>query len=165
MDPNIYFNPECETINIKDYIDTDNIEMALNLKYETEKQVKENQMEKEARKHLDIDKETIDKIKQTLNPNAKLKAHTPNIYVPNELEDIIEDLKSYITERNITITEIRNINYGKKLRFKIGLKQAEINLFFGKHGFTVVQSPRTGTDPEMNNLMAEVVESFIAENI
>ncbi len=165
MDPNIYFNPDCETINIKDYIDTDNIAMALNLKHETEKQAKDNQTEKETKKHLDIDKETIDKIKQTLNPNAKLKARTPNIYVPNELEDIMEDLKNFVTERNITITEIRNINYGKKMRFKIGFKQAEINLFFGKHGFTVVQSPRTGTDQEMNKLMAEVVESFIAENI
>lgn len=96
------------------YIDTDNIAMALNLKHETEKQAKDNQTEKETKKHLDIDKETIDKIKQTLNPNAKLKARTPNIYVPNELEDIMEDLKNFITERNITITEIRNINYGKK---------------------------------------------------
>lgn len=147
------------------YIVTDNIAMALNLKHETEKQAKDNQTEKETKKHLDIDKETIDKIKQTLNPNAKLKARTPNIYVPNELEDIMEDLKNFITERNITITEIRNINYGKKMRFKIGFKQAEINLFFGKHGFTVVQSPRTGTDQEMNKLMAEVVESFIVENI
>lgn len=74
-------------------------------------------------------------------------------------------MKNYVTQRDITITEIRNINYGKKLRFKIGFKQAEINLFFGKHGFTVVQSPRTGTDPDLNNLMAEVVESFLAENI
>lgn len=165
MDSDIYFNPECEAINTKDYIDTDNMESALNLKYETEKQAKENQTEKEAKKHIDIDKETIDKIKQTLNPNARIKTHTPNIYVPNELEDIMEDLKNYVTQRDITITEIRNINYGKKLRFKIGFKQAEINLFFGKHGFTVVQSPRTGTDPDLNNLMAEVVESFLAENI
>lgn len=73
------------------------------------------------------------------------------------------DLRLCVSEKGVAITEVLNISYGKKLRFKIGLKQAEINLFFGKQGFSVVQSPRTGTDAEMNRLMADVVEAFIVE--
>lgn len=77
----------------------------------------------------------------------------------------MDDLKLYVTDKGVAITDVININYGKKLRFKIGVKQAEINLFFGKHGFSVVQSPRTGTDPGANALMEDVVESFIVEKI
>lgn len=38
---------------------------------------------------------------------------------------------------------------------------AEINLFYGKHGFSVVQSPKTGTSAELNGLMSQLVNSFI----
>ena len=41
------------------------------------------------------------------------------------------------------------------------MKQAEINLFFGKKGFSVVQSPRTGTNAELNQLMADLIIGFI----
>ena len=44
---------------------------------------------------------------------------------------------------------------------RLGLKQAEINLFFGKRGFTIVQSPRCGTSTELNQLVSEVINSFL----
>lgn len=44
------------------------------------------------------------------------------------------------------------------------LKQAEINLFFGKKGFSVVQSPRTGTNAELNQLMADLIIGMINEH-
>lgn len=62
-----------------------------------------------------------------------------------------------------TLTEIINIQYGKKLRMSLGLKQAETNLFFGKRGFTVVVSPRCGTDSELNNVTADLIRSYIEE--
>lgn len=47
------------------------------------------------------------------------------------------------------------------MRFTLGLKRAELNLFFGKKGFSVVCSPRTGTDSELNQLMVDWVSSYI----
>lgn len=61
------------------------------------------------------------------------------------------------------MTEIKNIQYGKKMRFALGLKQAELNLFFGKKGFSVIVSPRTGTDEGLNQLMVDLVSNYINE--
>lgn len=166
IDSALYFNPNSEPVDLKQYIDAEgNTQQALELKHETEKKAKEQNQHQPKAERSDPDKATMDLIRQTLNPNAKINKQKPPVYVPAQLEEIMDDLSLYITERGISITEVRNISYGKKLRFKIGLKQAEINLFFGKRGFTVVQSPRTGTDADMNQLMAEVVEAFIAEKV
>ena len=45
----------------------------------------------------------------------------------------------------------------------MGLKQAEVNLFYGKRGFSVIQSPRTGTNPELNVLMVDLIKQYLAE--
>jgi len=166
VDGEAYSNMECEAVDIKDYIDTEaNVQLAFDLKHETEKAAKEQVSQQPKEKRPDPDKAAMDMIRRTLNPNAKIDKQKPPVYVPAQLDDIMGDLQLYIAERGVAITEVRNISYGKKLRFKIGLKQAEINLFFGKHGFSVVQSPRTGTDAEMNQLMADVVEAFIVEKV
>lgn len=166
IDNALYYNPNSEPVDLKQYIDADgDTQLAFDLKHETEKRAKEQETLQSKEEQTDPDKATMDLIRQTLNPNAKINKQKPPVYVPAQLEDIMDALSRYITERGITISDVRNISYGKKLHFKIGLKQAEINLFFGKRGFTVVQSPRTGTDADMNQLMAEVVEAFIAENV
>lgn len=70
-------------------------------------------------------------------------------------------LKPYVEQAGVTIAEVINIQYGKKIRFKMGMKQAEVNLFYGKRGFSVVQSPRTGTNADLNQLMANLITGFI----
>ena len=45
----------------------------------------------------------------------------------------------------------------------MGLKKAEVNLFYGKRGFTVVKSPRSGTDATLNGLLADTVNTIISE--
>ena len=73
----------------------------------------------------------------------------------------MDDLKTYVEETGVQLYEIINIQYGKKMRFRAGMKLGEINLFYGKNGFSVVQSPRCGTSAEFNELMAQLVNSFI----
>jgi len=166
IDEDAYYDPDCETVRIQDFIDPEaNIREALDLKHLAEKEASEaadKTPPTEAKKSIDDD--ALAHIRQTLNPNSRLLVKK-NIFVPPELNHIMDDLTLYVSERGVETTEVININYGKKLRFKLGLKQGEINLFYGRHGFSVVQSPRTGTDPEMNELMAQVVEAFIVEKL
>ena len=107
----------------------------------------------------DPDRDALDRIKQLLNPHAKKER--PSVFVPRELDDMMALLKPYIEEVGVVVAEVINIQYGKKIRLKMGMKQAEINLFFGKKGFSVVQSPRTGTNAELNQLMADLIIGFI----
>lgn len=74
---------------------------------------------------------------------------------------IIDELVAYIQDTGLVVSEIIDIQYGKKIRICMGTKQAEINLFYGKKGFSVVKSPRSGTNGELNDLTAQLIQSYI----
>jgi hypothetical protein len=73
----------------------------------------------------------------------------------------LNDLVDFIQETGLVVSEVIDIQYGKKIRISMGMKQAEINLFYGRRGFSVVKSPRSGTNMELNELSAELVQTFI----
>lgn len=165
VDHDIYFNPDAECIDLKAVIDIEeNVSRALDLKHDIEQDLACTGHTPLVIQSTDPDKETMNLIRQRLNQKAKSQRKSPSPYVPRELESIMESLKSYIESTGARVTEIINIQYGKKLRISLELRKAELNIFYGKKGFSVVQSPRTGTDAEMNALMADVVESFIFEH-
>lgn len=160
-----YHNPDCEAVDLKEYIDKDgDISHALDLKRETEPEYDERASpQDDAGNRHEIDDMALGLIRKTLNPNARLPHAKPPAYVPEQLERIMPRLQTFVKEKGIETTDEININYGKKLRFRLGSKQAEVNIFYGKRGFSVVQSPRTGTDTGMNSLMADVIEAFLYE--
>lgn len=161
-DSDAYYNSAATPVDVKSYVDAEtDPQLAISLQHEMKRQTAAAPKPQECKP--DIDKSTLDKIRRTLNPNAKLARQKAPAYVPQILNDIVPDLIRYVNDKGIEITEVTNISYGKKLRFKIGLRQAEVNIFYGKRGFSVVQSPRTGTDGPTNQLMADVVEAFIVE--
>lgn len=167
-DPDIYYDPVSEPVDMTRYIDVDNnMDAALFLQHEKEKAEKEQkrQQKEDPKPKEDISDEAMEAIRKTLNPNARPVRPKAPVYVPKELDAVMDGLKLFVSEKGVELYEVVNISYGKKLRFRLGLKMAEINLFFGRRGFSVVQSPRTGTHSEMNQLMAEVVEAFIAEKV
>lgn len=164
-DPQIYYNVESVPIEIETYLSLDNPQSLFDIKREVEKKAafdhKENAEAVKVR-DPDPDAEGMLRIKELLNPvQAKRDKEKIPVYVPEILNDIISDLKTYIEETGVVVSEILNIQYGKKIRLKMTQREAEINLFYGKRGFSVVQSPRTGTNMELNQLMCELIENFI----
>lgn len=164
-DPNAYFNPDAEPVDIAQYLNPDiDTLAAFDIKRQADEEAKEgDKMQKEGHE-ADPTADIMQHIKQTLDPRLAQKPQKAPAYVPEILNDIMDSLKAYVEEKGIVLTEVIGIQYGKKLRFKIGMKRAEINLFHGKRGFSVVQSPKTGTDAEANELMAEVVQGFLFEH-
>lgn len=161
-DSQAYYNPEAGRVDLHAFVDLDNPYSMFEQKREQDNLLKTQAIaqEKESRQ-LDPDKDAMDRIKQLLNP--KVRKEKPEIYVPHELDDMMLLLQPYIEQAGVSVIEVVNIQYGKKIRFKMGMKQAEVNLFFGKRGFSVVQSPRTGTNAELNKLMADLVSDFISK--
>ena len=102
-------------------------------------------------------------IRQLLNMKPHKATIEKDIYVPDILNNLEESLKEYVNDIGFLVTSVINIQYGKKIKAELGLKKAEVNLFYGKRGFSVVISPRTGTDDSLNSLLAETVEAFINE--
>ena len=163
IDPQIYYNPDAVVVDMSAYVDMSNPSLLFDIKKQAEKEIKDAKAEKavSVEKEKDPDMESIRQIREILKlkpgPTEKNPAH-----VPEQLNDIIDDIKKYIEETGIQVTEIINIHYGKKIRMTLGLKQSEINLFYGKRGYSVVKSPRCGTNAELNTVSADLINSFIA---
>lgn len=160
IDNEAFYNPNAEAVNMDAYIKKEDVCELFDVNRTLMKEIKENK-EHASENHIgDPDKETMRRVKELLGM-AKAAAQKADPFVPQQLDEIMVELKKFVEDTGVVLYEVKNIQYGKKLRFKIGQKLAEINLFYGKHGFTVVQSPKTGTSAELNGLMSQLVNSFI----
>ena len=161
-DPKIYINTNATTIDINQYIDTDNTLELTNTINEIKSTTTTDKINNNENKDTDPDAEAIKKIKDILNLK-KTPQERNEVFVPEQLNDIIDDVKKNIEETGIIVKEIVNISYGKKIRAILGVKQAEVNLFYGKKGYSVVISPRCGTNPELNNLVYEIITCYLCQ--
>jgi len=163
IDPDAYFNPNPTPVDIKVYIDETNPDSLFKMKHEQDEHDKVTKKSEEEKTPLlkDPDKDVLARIRMQLNPKAQAQVEQRPAYVPERLNDIIGDLKLFIEETGLQVTEIINIQYAKKIRARLGQKESEINLFYGKRGFSVVISPRLGTNEELNELLADLVKSFL----
>ncbi|MDY6373339.1 MAG: CRISPR-associated primase-polymerase type B [Bacteroidales bacterium] len=159
-DPNVYYNPNATAVDLSVYVKSDNPVLLYDEKKAIEKKIAEDAVNYEARQ-ADPDAETIEKIKALLNPKATFSSMKQPAYIPAILNDIIEHVKTYIENTGIVVDTISDIQYAKKICCSLGAKRAEINLYFGKRGFNVVKTPKTGTDNELNSMVAELVENCI----
>lgn len=151
-DTDAYYNPEPETINLSAFVDFENLAEVR----ETEQKLKEEQLKTKPDEQIKPEKQTLsidilDEIKAKLNPKIKTKKDKI-IYVPEELEKEIEKVSAHLKNHNIETKEVTNIHYGKKFVFKLNEYWAEINLFFGKKGFTVVVSPKSGSNADLADI-------------
>lgn len=147
-DPDAYYNQNAESINIADYIDFNNSEELKQAEDFIKKQKKE---QKANTKPEDLPHDVLSDIKKKLNPKIKTRKKK-NIYVPEKLNKVIAEIQEKSADIGIVLAEINNINYGKKLRFQAKHYWAELNIFYGKKGFTVVKTPKKGSSPELAEL-------------
>lgn len=163
IDPNAYFNPNSIPVDIKAYLDESNPDLLFKIKHEQDEHDKviKKSDDKQVPLPKDPDKDLLTRIRQQLNPKAQLPIEQHPAYVPERLNEIIAELKLFIEETGLRVTEIINIQYAKKIRAQLGQKEAEVNLFYGKRGFSVVISPRFGTNEELNELLADLIKAFL----
>lgn len=84
------------------------------------------------------------------------------IFTPDALNTIIEPITQLAKSYNIMVKDIRNINYGKKIVFELEKQLGEINVFYGKKGFSVVVTPKNGTNPKVAEIGERIIWQVIA---
>ena len=161
MDPDAFFNPHSEAVDIGQYLTPSDSLSLFDMKAKQAEEEKKVERLDKNRMSADPNDEIMEKIKSRLHQGQKTTKKKTEVYVPQRLNDIINDLKMFIEETGLIVSEIIDIQYGKKIRVRMGFKEAEVNLFYGKRGFTVVRSPRCGTSGEVNDLVAELIQAFI----
>lgn len=161
VDTEAFFNNECEPIDMGIYVQSSDSLAIFDLMAKQKREEKEVLSDNVEVAVADPDKEIMDRIKQCLNPNTKSLKKKQDAFVPDQLNMIIEDLVAYVENTGLVVSDIVDIQYGKKIKVSMGMKLAEINVFFGRRGFSVVKSPRSGTNAELNELTAQLIQSFI----
>lgn len=161
IDPDAYFNADAIAVDWRSYVNEENTSDLFRLKKELDREEKKQETKEIKEDKTGINDEALLKIKSLLNPKFKIASEKKEAFVPEELNALMDRLIPYLTEAEITITEVLNIQYGKKIRMKVNFKEAEINLFYGKQGYSVVQSPRKGTNDVLNQLCADLINQFL----
>jgi len=162
-DPNAFFNPSAELVDMADYLNFEDPNSIFEIKAEIRRLEKEKaDSDVREKTSIDPDNETIKQIRAMLNPRQK-RVEERICFVPEVLNDLIENLREDLTNIGFVVMDICNIQYGKKIQLCLGNKRSEINLFYGKRGFSVVQTPKTGTSSELNQLSDECISNFLYE--
>lgn len=152
IDKDVYYNPNASTVDLAQYVNM----YAPNELYDipVAKSCSEDKEDGEP------ENDAVERIKDILKLNREKSIKQP-VYVPQQLNDVIDEVKKQLEEAGFLVNEIINISWGKKLKLQLGAKLSEINIFYGKRGFSTVISPRTGTDKDLNELSRELVESIL----
>ncbi|OIP02296.1 MAG: hypothetical protein AUJ98_01570 [Bacteroidetes bacterium CG2_30_33_31] len=160
-DSQAYYNENAQEVEISSIINFDN-ELEIR---EIEKQIKDysdKTFVSETKDSLkqELPEQFLQKIRETLNPNIKIKREK-RIYVPAELDIIIEDIKAEMLKYQIQTEKVVNINYGKQFRFATAQIWAEINLFYGQKGFTAVKTTKSGSNQSLADIAQKILCNLI----
>ncbi len=158
FDPDIYINPNSEIINYNDYINLNNTLEFDQINKEIANFEKKNTYNKVENSVLTDD--ILLTIKQKLNPTYKPPKKLP--YVPEKLNEIVPSIISELENLGIRVDSVENIHYGKKIKVSLQNRWAEVNVFYGKKGFSAVRTPKNGSDGELGILVLQYIQQLLS---
>ncbi len=169
IDTNAYYNQDAEPVDINDYLKADDATALFDMKHEQDranKEVDKLQKEEKAAGPAEPADDELSHIKELLQMQRQRMPQIPRlpIYVPERLDQIMDGLCSFVDDQGMKIYDIQNIQYGKKIRGKLGNRLAEVNLFYGKKGFRIVQTVKGILSPELNEILAELIQIYLRLN-
>jgi hypothetical protein len=166
FDENAYYNEHALEVDLAQYINPLNYD-------ESEKQLKEakifiDELEKSKPNEIitkqQLDDSILQKIKSKLNPSLKTKP-SKSYFVPTEIDELIPLISSRLNEFDITLDTFSPINYGMQLKVKAGIYWSELNIFYGKKGYSIVQTTKTGSNKELAGLAHQIIYELINPTI
>lgn len=161
VDAQAYFNDNAEAVDMNTFLNADDTSGLFMLKKQIECQTNLPTTSTQVASTRSPDDEALAQIRSMLAIKSKSNVAKREVFVPEQLNDLMLQLAPHIEQAGVTLLAIDNIQYGKKLKMKAGIKEAEINVFYGKRGYSVVISPRRGTNDELNTLMAQLIVQFL----
>jgi hypothetical protein len=161
IDAEAYYNPEAEEVDLNTFMNIEDTSELFRIKKQLENDKLLPAKQNDTALQRTPDDDALKQIRALLNPGGRSLTPKREAFIPQELNELMEKLVPHIEQAGIAVAAIENINYGKKLKMKMGLKEAEINVFYGKKGYSVIISPRRGTNDELNALMAQLIEQYL----
>ncbi|MCR9290716.1 MAG: CRISPR-associated primase-polymerase type B [Bacteroidetes bacterium] len=161
FDEKAYLNMESNRVVLKDFIPDLNFDLAERDIKKAEAFLKNAQSDEVKKDKQDLNKEALLKIKQRLNPHYR-QPRTKNHHVPPEVDQVLPELNDALAEFEMKIMESNPISYGRKIKVVCNQLWAELNIFYGKKGFRVVQTTKSGSNLELATLAAQAIEQILS---
>ena len=160
-DPDAYYNPDSNPIDLKQYIPELNFGAVEKELKEVERLVKNKQLAQQKPLSNELATEVLQKIKGKLNPNYR-KPKSKQYFVPPQVDSAIESIGAELADFNLQIVETHPISYGRKVKLASEGLWAEINIFYGKKGFKVIKTTKTGSHAQLGELAVQAIVQILA---
>lgn len=161
IDAEAYYNPNAEAVDLNSFMNTEDTSELFRIKKQVDNDKTLPAIVSDAALQRTPDDDALKQIRALLNPGGRSLLSKREAFIPQELNELMNKLVPHIEQAGVSVAAIENINYGKKLKMKVGFKEAEINIFYGRKGYSVIISPRRGTNDELNALMAQLIEQYL----
>lgn len=163
FDPEAWYNPRPQLVEASEYLPEDGdmgLDRLLAQIKETEKetaaQKKELGIETAAKAPLADD--ILNNIKEKVGVRLK-KAPEKTYIQPAELDEIMTRLAQQLQEVDATILKMTPIHYGRQVKIGAGPYWAEVNVFYGQRGASIVGTTKTGSNRELCETLVALLKS------
>lgn len=166
FDQHAFYNPHPQKINTREYLDHLGFEDLDRVNREVKA------AEREIAETMKASGILVDQSTQPLSDDVlrlikekvgmKVKAPREKFYEqPEELDAIMHEVETVLESVQVCIEKARPISYGRQLRLKAGVCWAEVNIFYGQKGVSIVGSTKNGCHKELrDNVVALLKNHF-----
>lgn len=124
----------------------------------------EEKPEQTGEDHKQLDDETYQAILNRLK--AKTTRPKREFFVPQQVRDLVNRLERAILPFGMSLASCEDIHYGVKFRIAhTEGEYAEVNIYHGKRGFSIIPSPRKGASAKWNEVLRRIaIHEITAES-
>lgn len=72
-------------------------------------------------------------------------------------------MKDLLKEVGVNLEKTEPISYGRRIRVSADNHWAELNVFYGKKGATVVKTTKTGSNPELVETIYVLIKDYFEQ--
>ena len=160
-DPHAYYNPEAGAVDFGRYINTADPRLPDRIERINKAAPRGGQVGPKT-ELSGPDDEALLAIKQKLKPGFRPRPKKrPKAHIPERLAEALPDIYQMLASNEIELLEATSIQYGKQLRLGMGDYWAEVNLFYGKRGFSVVKTAKSGSQRDLAELAYRLLQDYV----
>jgi hypothetical protein len=157
-DVNVYYNPDAVGVALN--IIPDIFDLPDNLNDAGQDEILVIEDKNLVKTKGEINQTAYKALLKEINPNTPTRL-TKEVFVPVEITMLQTEIETLCQKVGLILVEQKPIQYGVKVIVKQGYRTAEANVFYGKKGYSVVISPKTGTDKNLNELLHQMLFNFL----
>lgn len=165
FDTNAYYNDKAEPIIAEDFLsqesfaDFDQLDKEIKSLQKEQKQTQREKGIPTTAPSNEITDDVLRQIKEKVG--RRVRTTTPKKYIqPEELQSIVQELEDLVEEVGARIEKTEPISYGRRIRVVADKHWAELNVFYGKKGATVVKTTKTGSNAELAETIYVLIKDY-----